>query len=129
MHAAIVERGRDTALDGAAHRLGDDDPARLGQRLKACGDVDAVAVEVAVRFLGDVAKMDADAEAHAALIRDVARRRIERALHRERGSDGTGRGIEYREHRVAGHVDHMTVIGLDLGLEDVASGIQRCHRR
>ena len=63
------------------------------------------------------------------IIRDRARRRIERALHGQRRGNRTGRGIEQGEYRVAGHVDHATVVGLDLRLEDVAGCIQRSHRR
>ncbi len=72
--------------------------------------------------------MNTNAESHPAIFRNVLRGRVERALHGQRRSDRTRRGVEHREHRVAGHVDDVTVIGLDLRLEDVTGGIQ-CSRR
>ena len=49
------------------------DPARLGEALQARGDVDAVAVDRAVGLLDDVAEIDADAIAHAAILGDPRR--------------------------------------------------------
>ena len=129
LHAAIVERGCHPVLDGAADGLGDDDSARLGERLQTGGDVDAVAIHVAVRPFDHVAQMDADAKAQAEIVRNRLRRRIEGSLHGERGIDGAGGGIENREHRVAGHVDDMTLIGLDLRSENALCGLQRRGRR
>src|SRR5262249_36395453 len=57
----------------------------------------------------------------------AAGRRIERALDAQCGADRAGRGIEQRQHRIAGHVDHLPVIGLDLRFEDASGGIQRRH--
>ena len=45
LQAAIDEGRRDATLHRAAHRLRDHDAARLGERLQAGGDVDAVAVD------------------------------------------------------------------------------------
>ena len=46
----------------------------LGDTLQSCGDVDAVAHQVAVALLDDIAQMDADAELDAALGRKPALR-------------------------------------------------------
>jgi hypothetical protein len=48
-------------------------------------------------------------------------------LRAQRGGDGTGGGIEQGQHRIAGHVDDMAVIGLDLRLEDASGSLERGH--
>ena len=51
--------------------VGDANPARLGDALQACGDIDAIAHQIAVALLDDVADMDADAEFNALVGRDL----------------------------------------------------------
>ena len=48
--------------------LGNHDAARCGDRLQARGDVDAIAVDVAVRLLDHVAEVHADAKSHPAIL-------------------------------------------------------------
>lgn len=51
-----VQLARQVVVGGA----GDCDPIRLGQFLQAGGDVDPVAIDVAIRLADDVAEIDAD---------------------------------------------------------------------
>ena len=79
-------------VEPAAHLavgvLGKADGSRRGDPFEACGDIDAVAHQVAVGLLYDVAEMDADAKFDAALRRqagvalDHAVLHFNRATHR-----------------------------------------------
>ena len=55
------------ALDLPIGVLGKADRARLGDAFQSRGDIDAVAHQIAVALLDDVAQMNADAELDAAL--------------------------------------------------------------
>ena len=70
-----------------AHHAADADPARLGQRLQARGDVDTVAEDV-VPIDDDVADIDADAKVdplfgrHTGIALGHATLHVDRAAHR-----------------------------------------------
>src|SRR6185503_582030 len=49
-------------------------------------------------------------------------------LDRKRRRYCACRGLEYREHRVAGHVDHAALVFFHLPAEDRTRGIKGCHR-
>src|SRR6185312_3279241 len=70
----LAEVGEGDVLEPAgelvANRAGDADAARLGERLEARGDVDAVAEDVAI-LVDHVAEVDSDAELHPAPRRDA----------------------------------------------------------
>ena len=67
--------------------LGEADCAGLGDALQPRGDIDAVAHQIAVGLLDDVAQMDADAEfnppifSHAGVALDHAVLHLDRATH------------------------------------------------
>ena len=63
--AKIADRQIKPPFHLAIGVFGEGDGARPGDSLEASGDIDAVAHEVAVGFLDDVAEMDADAELDA----------------------------------------------------------------
>ena len=73
--AAILEANVDPIADAFVDDRGDADPAGLGERFQAGGDIDAIAVNV-VAFDDDVAEIDADPQhdgrLRGALIRRVA---------------------------------------------------------
>ena len=93
--------------------------ARRGQRLDPCGDVDAVAVDVAL-VDDDIADVDADAEFDAAVFGNVrialggTALRVEREAHRV---DGAG---EFHQRAVAGGLDDAAVMFGNLGMEQFA---------
>src|SRR5262245_50453182 len=64
--AQILEAEIDFVAHLVAYHAADADPARLGQSLEPCDDIDAVVVDVAA-LDDDVAEIDADAELDAAL--------------------------------------------------------------
>src|SRR6185312_16745559 len=63
------------------------DPAGPGDAFQARGDVDAVAHEIAVVLLHDVAEMDADAEFDALVLRHARVALRHRVLHFDCGAD------------------------------------------
>ena len=80
-------------------------PPGCRERLQPRGDVDAVAIHIAVGLLDHVAQMHADAKAQAAVLR--GHRGTTGSSARwigERRGDRAGGGLEDREHRVAGGV-------------------------
>ena len=90
LRAEVVEGGGDLARHMVVGRARDGDPARLGQRLDARGDVHPVAVDV-VFLDDDVAHIDADADEDARRLGEplVAARQF--GLHVERMADGVDR--------------------------------------
>ena len=68
VHESDLDTPRDDALDGVRHR----DATRIGESLQSRGDVDPVAVDRAVGLLDHVADVNAKAEAHAPVIRNVS---------------------------------------------------------
>jgi len=63
LFAEREERERELVTDLVVHAAGHADPAGLGRRLQARGDVDPVPQEV-LPLHHDVPEVDADAEAH-----------------------------------------------------------------
>ena len=57
--SAVLETNVDAIADAFVDNRGDADPARLGERFEACGNIDAIAVDV-VAFDDHVAEIDAD---------------------------------------------------------------------
>ena len=127
---AIVEGRRDAALDGAAHGLGHDDAARCRERLQAGGDVDAVAVDVAVRpsrsHRPDARRCEiADAGRSTTSPRNDARARCtpSAAVTAPVAVSNTA------STESPGHVDHVALVGLDFrALNTLARGVERGER-
>ena len=84
-------------LDFASHLperiLGDADAAGLGDGFEACGDVDAVAVDVPIldnhiaQLDNHVAQIDTDAVLDASVCRDIGIALADAAVHRQRAGD------------------------------------------
>ncbi len=102
------------------HRIGDEHPAGIGQRLDPCGDVDAVAIEV-VALDDHVAEIDADAQFDAVVRRDTGVPLGHRLLHR----DGTAHRIDdagkFHQQAVAGGLDDAAPVLGDLRIEKLAA--------
>ena len=86
--------------------LGKADRARLGDAFQSRGDVDAVAHQVAVALLDDVAEMNADAEIDAAVLGGrPALRSTMAVLHLDRAAHRVDHAAELDEAAVAGALD------------------------
>ena len=99
-------------------------PARLGEALQARGDVDAVAVDRAVGLLDDLAEIDADPVAHAAIVGDRGAALLHRRLSGYRGTHRAGGRREHRQDRVSGHVDDAPAVLLGMEAEERAVRVE-----
>ena len=128
LRADVFEHDLNLALDVIIGGAGDQDAARLGDRLQPRCDVDAVAIEVAA-LDHDVAEIDTDAQDDVAILGLTAVRgghallQIDGALH---GVDGAG---ELDQHAVAGHLEDAALMLGDQWLQHLlAPGLERGQR-
>src|SRR5271163_376125 len=114
----VLELGRAEVGDGeiepsfdlAIGVLGKADAARLANTLKQRGDVDAVAHEVAVALLDNIAQMDADAELYAAFRRHAGIALDHAVLHLDRTAHRVDDAAELDETAVAGALDDAAMM-------------------
>ena len=85
------------------------------------GDVDAVAHQIAVGLLDDVAQMNADAELDAALWRHAGVALDEAVLHFDCATHGVDDAAELDEAAVAGALDDAPVVHGDGRIDEVAA--------
>jgi hypothetical protein len=108
-------------LDLPVGLFGEADRAGRGNALKPRGDVYAVAHEIAVGLLDDVAQMDADAKLDA-LFRRHARIALDHAaLHFDRTAHGVDHAAELDDRAVAGALDDAAVMHGDDRVDEVAA--------
>src|SRR6516162_7007558 len=69
--AEILEREVELVANLVVYHPADADPTRLGKRFEACGDIDAVAVDVAA-IPDDVAEVDPHAEFDPPRLRNLS---------------------------------------------------------
>ena len=111
--AEVADREIEPPLHLPIGLLGETNRARLGGAFQTRGDVDALAHEVAVGLLDDVAEMDADAELDAAIVRhadvalDHAGLKLDRAAHR------VDHAAKFGEKPVAGALDDAPAVAGD----------------
>ena len=109
--------------------LGKTDRARLGDPLQSRGDIDAVAHEVAVALLDDVAQMNADAKFDAAIGRHARIALDHRVLHFDGATHRVDHAAELDERAVAGALDDATVVHRDRRIDQIAAQrAQPCER-
>jgi hypothetical protein len=114
----VLELGRskiahlqvESALDLAVGVLGQADRAALGDPLEPSGDVDAVAHEVAIQLLDDIAEMNANPELDALLGRHTGVAREHAALNLDRAAHGVDHAAELDDRAVAGALDDPSVV-------------------
>ena len=90
--------------------LGKADRARLGDPFQPRGDVDAVAHQVAVALLDDVAEMNADAEDDAAILGHAGVALDHGVLNFDRAAHGVDDAAELDDRAVAGALDDAPVM-------------------
>ena len=97
------------------------DRAGLGDAFEARGDIDAVAHQVPVLLLDDVAEMDADAEFDALVLRHARVALRHRVLHFDRAADRVDHAAELDDRAVAGALDHPAFVNGDGGIDEIAA--------
>ena len=124
--AEIGDREIEPPLDLAIGVLGETDRAGLGDPLQPRGDIDAVAHQIAVGLLDDVAEMNADAELDAALGRHAGVALDEAVLHLDGAAHGVDHAAELDEAAVAGALDDAPVMRGDGGsIRSLRSALSR----
>ena len=121
LHPVLAERLEaecDFALDLAIDVAGDADTAGLGQALEACGDVDAIAINVAV-LDDDVADVDPDSERDPPVFGKVRLALGDAVLEGRGAFDCVHHAREFDERTVAHQFDDAAVVLGGLGLEEI----------
>ena len=95
--AKIVDREIEPPLDLPKSVLGETDRAGCRDPLETRGDIDAVAHQIAVALLDDVAQVDANAEFDATLRRQPGVALDEAILHFDRAAHGVDHAAEFDE--------------------------------
>jgi len=103
-----------------AHNAVDANSARLGQRFKTRGDVDAIAENVVV-LDDDVAEIDADTEYDPLILRRCSVPLGHPALHRDRAGDGLNDARELDQDAVTGGLDDAAFVLRDARIDQVAA--------
>ena len=97
------------------------DRARFADALQPRGDVDAIAHEVAVALLDDVAEMNADAKFDPALRRQARVAFDHAVLHFDRAAHGVDHAAKFDQAAVAGALDDAAVMEGDGRIDQVAA--------
>jgi hypothetical protein len=115
----------DRHIEPAAHLavgvLGQTDRARRSYPFQSRGDVDAVAHQVAISLLDHVAKMDADAEIDATIVRHANVTLDEALLHLDSATHRFDHAAKFGDESVASALDHPPVMGDDGRIDQVVA--------
>ena len=116
-------------LDLPVGVFGETNLARLANPFEPGGDVHAVAHEIAVGFLDDVAKMNADAKLDATFGRQPGVALDHAGLHLKRAAHGVNHAAELDDRAVAGALDDAAVMGGDGRVDEVAAEAAKTRKR
>src|SRR5271166_1920943 len=119
--AEVRDRQIEAPLNLPIGLLRETNRARRANAFEPRGDVDAVAHQIAVGLLDDVAKMDADAELNAALGRQARIALDHAGLHFYRATRGVDHAAEFDDAAVAGSFDDAAVVDGDGRVDQVAA--------
>ena len=97
------------------------DTAWIGDRLDARGDVDAVAHQVAVALLDDIAQMDADTELDAPLGRQPGIALDHAVLHLDGAAHGVDHAAKFDKRAIACPLHDAAVMHGDGRIDQVAA--------
>ena len=123
--SCVAPRSRDLEieprLDLPIGLLGKTDRARLRDAFKPRGDIDAVAHEVAVALLDDVAEMDADPKFDAPVRRHAGIALDHAVLHFDGAAHRVDHAAELDDRAVAGALDDAAVVDGDGRIDQIAA--------
>src|SRR5271170_4303814 len=101
--------------------LGQTDRARFGDAFQPRGDVDAVAHQIAVALLDDVAQMNADPEDDAAILGHAGVALDHGVLNFDGAAHGVDDAAELDDRAVAGALDDAPIVHGDGGVNQIAA--------
>jgi hypothetical protein len=126
--AEIVEGEVEAVAHLLVRRGAETDPARLGQRFKPGGNVDAVAEDVAI-LDDDVTEIDAHAKFDAALCRCCGVAGDHLALQFDRTAHRVDDAGKFHQQAVAGGLDDATPMLGDFGIAEFTANRPQCCER
>ena len=103
-------------------------PARLTDALQPGRDVDAIAHQIAIRLLDNVAKMNADAKLDATFRRQAGVALDHAGLHLKGATHGVDHTAELDDDPVARPLDDTAMMGGDGGVDEVAAEAPKARR-
>ena len=109
--------------------LGQADRARLRDAFKTGGDVDALAHEIAVVLLNDIAQMHADAELDAPVLRNARIALDHCVLDFDRAAHRVHHAAELDDSPVAGALDHASIMDGDRRINEIAAQRSQPRKR
>jgi hypothetical protein len=89
--------------------------------LKPRGDIDAVAHQVAIALLDDVADVNPDAEFDSPILRHAGIALEHRVLHLDRATNGVDDAAKFDDRAAAGALDDAPIVHGDRGINQVAA--------
>ena len=116
LRAEVVDADIEAVTDIVAHARRDTDTARIGQRFKARGDVNAIAKDI-VSVDDDVADVDAETETNLTVFREPGVPLGHTALNIDGVRNRIDRAAELDQRPVARRLDDATIVLDDLGME------------
>ena len=121
----------DSEIEPALHLtigvLGQADRPRFGDTLQPRGDIDAVAHQIAVGLLDNVAEMNADAKFDALVERDPCVALDHGVLHFDCAAHRVDDAAKLDDAAVAGALDDAAMVHGDRGIDQIAA--QRAQSR
>ena len=117
----IGDRQVEPALDLPVGLLRQADRARRGDAFQSRGDIDAVAHQVAVALLDDVAEVNANPEDDAAILGHAGIAFDHGALNFDRAAHSVDHAAELDERAVAGALDDAPVVHGDSWIDQIAA--------
>ena len=127
--AEIADRNVEPPLDLTIGVVRETYRAGLGYALEARGDIDAVAHQIAVALLDDVAEMNADAGLYALVVGHADVALGQTALHVDGAADGFDYTAELDDRTVAGPLNHAPVVDSDRRVDEVAAQTSEPRQR
>ena len=127
--AGIFEASPQPSIDGCKNGLRCGGAPGFRKRLKARGDVDAVAVHRAIGLQDDVPKVHANTKPQRRVVGFVAHEAGQFALNCQCGAYRAAGGVEDSEHRISSGIDDSAILQLDAIFKDGASGLERLDSR
>jgi len=121
--AKILVAKIELLLDLVEYRSCESDATRLGKRLQTRRNIHAIAKQV-IALDDYVAKIDTDAQSHAAIFRQIGVVSFKFALDIDRTAHGFDRARELGDNAVASAAEHPAMMPGDLTVYDLPVGAQ-----
>jgi hypothetical protein len=95
--------------------FGQTDGAGLSDTLQSCGNIDAVAHQIAVALLNHIAQMDTDSKLDATFGWKAGIALDHAVLHLDGAAHGVNHAAELNDGSIAGALDHPAIVNGDYG--------------